>query len=347
MRTLLTLSVLAGFAGPGTARAQDTAPVPVTTSEVIHETLTTTVPAAGTIHSRQTARITAGMGARLAWIAEPGDQVGEGEPVARFDCSMVELRFEEQQAIADREEIRHDALRAEVSRLEKAGLATSTMQLDRTRADRDLAAGEMRIAAVRVRQIRNELGRCVERAPFSGVVTQQQVRPGTDVARGEWLAAMTNVDQLEVRASVPVRYLPRMRIGSVAQVELPEMAMDGVLRTAVPAADSASQTFEVRIDLPDEAAKQVAAGQLVSIQLPLQTPPALTVPRDAIVLNSDGAFVMRLTDDDRVEKVAVVVADSSGERVPVRGALKVGDRVAVQGAEALADGSAIAVLAGT
>lgn len=348
MKTLLTASAMAMAIGhAGISVGQETAPVPVTMSEVTHETLITTVPAAGTVHSRQTARITAGMGARLAWIAEAGDVVAKGEPVARFDCSMVELRLEEQQALADRERIRHDALGAEVARLEKAGLATSTMQLERTRADRDLAAGEMRIAAVRIRQIQNELGRCVEKAPFTGVITQQQVRPGTDVGLGEWLAAMTNVEQLEVRASVPVRYLSRMSIGSAAQVRLPETSMDGVLRTAIPAADSASQTFEVRIDLPDAAARQVAAGQLVSIYLPLQSPAALTVPRDAIVLDSDGAFVMRLIDEDRVEKVAVEVAEASGDRVPVRGALKVGDRVAVQGAEALADGSVIAVLAGT
>ena len=73
----------------------------------------------------------------------------------------------------------------------------------------------------------------------------------------------------------------------------------------------------------------------------------MTVPRDSIVLREDGTFVMRINDDNKVERVTIEVADANGQRVAVRGALKPGDRIAVRGAEALDDGEHVAVQAET
>jgi RND family efflux transporter MFP subunit len=320
--------------------------IPITISEVRNEDLDLGVPAAGTVFSRNAAQITAGLNARLVWVAEPGDRIEAGEPVARFDCAMITLRRDEQLAQADRERVRFESLGREIERLERARMATSELQLERVKADRDLALGEMQVVSVRVSQTDNELRRCVEPAPFSGVVTQQFRRGGEDATRGDVLAAMTDIHHLEVRASVPIRHLPRMRTGTTAEVRMNDMRFDGLVRTVVPAADAASQTFEVRIDLPLDAPQHVAAGQLVSVNLPLSTYQALTVPRDSIVLRQEGAFVMRIASDNTAQSVSVEVADGSGETVSIRGDLQPGDRVAVRGAEALDDGERVAILSG-
>lgn len=330
------------------AQSDDTDPaIPITITEVLAEDLAPGVPAAGTVHSRNAGQITAGLESRLEWVAEPGAYIEAGQVVARFDCAMLNLRREEQVAVADRERVRFDSLGREVARMEQAKLATSELQLERARADRDLASGEMRIAAIRIQQTDNELSRCLEHAPFSGVVTQRLRQGGEDVPRGEVLAMMTDTEHLEVRASVPIRYLPRIRTGAISEVRMNQVRFDGLLRTAVPAADALSQTFEVRIDLPSNAADHVAAGQLVSVTLPLASHPALTVPRDSIVLREDGAFVMRIGHDSKAESVAVQFADSDGERVSVQGDLQPGDRVAVRGAEALTEGELVAILSGS
>ena len=72
--------------------------IPITVSEVAHEDLAGTVPAAGTVFSRNAAQITAGLQARLEWVAEPGDYIEAGGPVARFDCEHIRLQREEQVA---------------------------------------------------------------------------------------------------------------------------------------------------------------------------------------------------------------------------------------------------------
>ena len=336
---LLCISVSESYA------QDETQATPITVTRVMSTEVAPTVPAAGTVFSRNEAQITAGMAGRLEWLAEPGDFVDAGMPVAVFDCEMLELQHERQLAEAERAKINFEALASEVSRLESVSdtKVIADIQLDRTSADRDLARSDMRIAQITIRETDNQLARCMVRAPFSGVVTQRLRNAGEDVERSAVLAAMTDTNNLEVRASVPIRYLPRMVAGDLAEVRLNELHLEARIRRVVPAANSQSQTFEVRLDLPMDAPSLVAAGQLVSVNLPLSPNVALTVPRDSVVLREDGAFVMRINAGATAEQVAVEVREASGDHIAVRGALRSGDRVAVRGAEALDDGELVAV----
>ena len=326
--------------------AQDESkPTPVTVIEVISAEVAPNVPAAGTVFSRNESQITAGMAGRVEWLAEPGDFVEAGAPVAIFDCEMLGLQRERQVAEAERAEINLKRLANEVERLEsvRGSHVIAEIQLDRTAADRDLAGSDLRIAKISIRETDSQLGRCTVRAPFSGVVTQRLRNAGEDVERSTGLAAMTDTENLEVRASVPIRYLPRMRTGETAEVHLNDLRLDARIRKVVPAANSQSQTFEVRLELPADAPRLVAAGQLVSVNLPLSSNVALTVPRGSVLLRESGTFVMRINDDAKAELVAVEVSEASGNNLAVRGALQSGDRVAVRGAEALDDGELVAV----
>ena len=344
-KLMLLFLLIAGLClAPSILQAQDDA-ILVTVTEVVAEDMSPVVPAAGTVFSRNATQITAGLAGRIEWIAEPGDFIEAGSAVALFDCDMLELRREEQLAQAERERINYETLRREAERLEKlreTHVASET-QLARMQGDRDLAASELRIASVRIRQTETELERCAATAPFSGVVTERYRNAGEDVERSTVLAAMTDTRNLEVRASVPIRYLPRVRTGDIAEIRISELHFEGRIRKAVPAGDALSQTFQVRIDLPEAAPDFIAAGQLVSVSLPLSASNVMTVPRDSIVLREDGTFVMRINDENLVERVTIEVADANGQRVAVRGALKPGDRVAVRGAEALDNGELVAV----
>ena len=319
--------------------------ITITVSKVVLASVAPRVPAAGTVFSRNETQITAGIAGRLEWVAEPGDQINAGEPVARFDCEMLELQRERQVAQAERADINFKTLSREVERLETltATNAISIMQYERTQADRDLAKGDLTIARITIKETESQLRRCIVKAPFSGVVTAQLQRAGEDVERSTVLATITDTQNLEVGASVPIRYLPRMQIGEIAEVKISEMRLEGRIRKIVPAANSQSQTFEVRLELPKDAPQVVAAGQLVSVTLPLSANAALTVPRDSIVLREDGAFVMRINSDQKTERVSVEITESNGDHVAVRGALESGDRVAVRGAESLQDGDLVAV----
>ena len=317
----------------------------ITVTEVLSNDLAPIVPAAGTVFSRNETQITAGMAGRLTWLAEPGDYVEAGAAVAIFDCEMLGLQRERQVAEARRTKINFDRLAKEVGRLQSVSDASAIaeIQLDRTVADRDLAGSDFSIANITIRETDSQLSRCSVQAPFSGVVTMRMRNAGEDVERSTVLAGMTDTENLEVRALVPIRYLPRMLAGAGAEVRMNELRLEARIRKVVPAANSQSQTFEVRLDLPANAPRLVAAGQLVSVSLPLSANLALTVPRDSVILREDGSFVMRINDDAKAERVAVEVSEASGDQIAVTGELQSGDRIAVRGAEALDDGDLVAV----
>lgn len=340
-----TLLVSALWLAPSFALAQPERAVLVTVTEVVAEDMSPLIPTAGTVFSRNATQITSGLAARIEWIAEPGDFIPAGGAVARFDCDMLELRRDELRATAEREQVNVHTFSKEADRLRRAreALVASESQLLLMEGERDRAASELKIAKVRILQTENDLERCVARAPFDGVVTSVERTTGEDVERSTVLAAMTDTQNLEVRASVPIRYLPRIRPGVVALVQMNDLRFEGRIRKAVPAGDALSQTFEVRIDLPASAPQFIAAGQLVSVSLPLAASNVMTVPRDSIVLREDGTFVMRINAENRAERVTIQVADATGQRVAIRGELKPGDRVAVRGAEALDGGESVAV----
>ena len=341
----LSISVfLAAYAFGDTAAANDA--VTVTVSEVVTEELAPEIHSAGTVFSRNQTMITSGLDGRLTWVAEPGDYIEAGDAIDLFDCDYLKLQRDEQMAQADREQADVESFSREVARLEEARekLVASIQQLELTRADRNRAAGNLRIAEVRIRQFDNQLSRCTATAPFAGVITEQLRRAGEDIERSTVIASITDIQNLEVRASLPVRYLPRVAVGDHAFIRMSEVRFESQVRKIVPAADPLSQTFEVRLVLPDAAPGFVAAGQLVSVRMPLSSRNALTVPRDSIVLRQEGSFVVRIRNDSTAEQVPVEVADANGDRVSIRGDLNVGDRVAVRGAKGLADGELVSVL---
>ena len=118
-RTLAVAPLL--FFWIGDSRAQDSA-VPVTVAEVMTTRMAPRVPAAGTVFSRNATQVTAGIAGRLEWVAEPGDLLNAGQPVARFDCEMLELQRERQVAEADRADINHKALAKEALTYLKAAV---------------------------------------------------------------------------------------------------------------------------------------------------------------------------------------------------------------------------------
>ncbi len=346
MRRIATTSLLCLLAG--TTFAQQEMPARVVQVASVERTeIAPTIAVPGTIYSRNEVQVTAGVAGQLLMVAEPGTVVQQGEPVARIDKQPLQLQRAEQEALLQRAEINVRQLESQLRRqreLQGSDLV-SEFELEQTQANRDLAISDANITRVRIRQIDDQIRRADIRAPFSGVVISRTYRGGEDVARGQVLAVLTDITNMEVRAFVPLKHLPRTVVGDAISVFAADASLDGSIRTLVPTGDVRSQTFEARIDLPPVAADSWTVGQLVSVAVPIRPlVNTLTVPRDALVLRHNGSFVFRINEDNSAERVAVNIGESSGDMVAVSGALLEGDRVAIRGAENLTDGAPIKIL---
>ena len=330
-----------------TSIAQEMPARVVQISTVARTEVAPTVSVPGTVYSRNEAQITAAVAGRLVMVAEPGTVVEQGDVLASIDKRSLRLQRAEQEALLERAQINTRQLESQLRRQKELASSSlvSEFELEQTEAARDLAVSDANIIDVRIRQIDDLLQRADVRAPFSGVVISRSRRSGEEIARGEVLGEITDIQSLEVRAFVPLKHLRRTAAGQAIDIFETETTHTGTIRSLVPTGDIRSQTFEARIDLPQDATQDWTVGQLVSVAIPIRTRQlALAVPRDALVLRQNGSFVFRISADNKAEQIEVDIGDSAGNLVAVSGNLAEGDRVAIRGAENLSEGADVKIL---
>ena len=211
----------------------------------------------GSIVSRSDARIASVLAGRVIWVAEVGTRVGQGEPIARLDDTVMRLRLED--------------LRAQVAH------ARAQQQFNNSQLER--------------------------------------------------------FDRLAATQAHP---------GQIVTVRDHGVEKSGRVRTVVPVGDDRSRQFEVRVTLPSP---EWLVGTSIEVSLPsAAVRTAVTVPRDALVIRQNHAYVLRLPRTDTVAELDVTPGAGIADVVEVRGPLSAGDRLVVRGGERLAAGQAVRVI---
>ena len=321
----------------------------VSVAKVIQTNIVPTIPVSGTVYSRNDVQITTGVDGQLVLVAEPGTELEKGDVVAKIDDTQLTLQKNEQYQLAERARSQLRFLNNQLKRQRDllSSNSTSANQMEQTESDRNVAASDLSIAEVRIKQIDDQLRRATIRAPFTGVVIERLRHAGEDVSRGTILGRMMDTENLEVRVFVPLKYANRVSRGHELTLFGFESQHTGTIRSIVPSADMRSQTIEVRIDLPKSVEETWTAGQLVSVAVPMRNAQAtLAIPRDALILRQDGTYVFKVGSDNTVQRIAVKIGDSQGDLVSVEGKLSQGDRVAIRGAEGLQEGQSVRIING-
>lgn len=342
---LLLPGLLAGASASAVAQGQmPPATVRVAEAEVHAMAPVTLVP--GTVTSRHDARLAAEVDGRLQMVADVGTRVVEGDPVASIEDTQLKLRHEELAAELTRAEARLAFLEAEEKRfdqLAQSNLAAAT-QLEQTRADRDVARGDLAVARSRLAQNEDQLARTVIRAPFDGVVVERLMTPGERVSNGGNVVRLVDQANLEIIARAPLEYFPFVRAGQRLEIRTRDAASEAEVRTVVAVGDLNTHQFELRLDLVGAA---YPVGQTVRVAVPMAAlEEVLSVPRDALVLRPGSVMVYVIADDGTAQAVPVVTGVGASDRIAIEGELEAGDRVVVRGNERLQPGQPVMIQEG-
>jgi RND family efflux transporter MFP subunit len=301
---------------------------------------------AGTVISRNDARLAAEVTGRLLEVAEVGTVVAEGEPVARIEDTSIRLRKNELEAEVERAEARLKFLENEEKRYERlaeSNLAAAT-QLEETRSDRDVSRGDLRVAESRLAQLEDQLSRTRIVAPFGGIVVERLMMPGERVENGTNIVRLVDQQHLEVIARAPLEYYPFVRPGQQLQVKTGSTSTTGSVRTVVAVGSEKTHQFELRLDIE---AGRFPVGQTVRVSVPTADQrSALVVPRDALVLRPEGISVFVVDENKQARKVIVTTGIDAGDQIEVSGDLDDGDTVIIRGNERLRPGQTVAIMQG-
>lgn len=298
----------------------------------------------GFVRSQNDIALSATVDGELLWVLPEGEQVRKGEVIAKVDDRQLILQRDEQKLMASRAEINVSYLEGEVERLsqlQQANLAAKT-QLAELVSRRDLARNDYLVANSRIAQLEETLERTRIIAPVDAVVVERLVEGGEFARRGESVARILSPSNLEIQVLVPVAYLNRVDRTIPVSVTIADISFQAPLRSVIRASDRQSQTFRLLLDVPKDAATQIVAGQFADATIAISDQRrSLFVPRDAVVLRSEGNFVFRIDEDNVAERIQVVIGSGQGDMVSVLGNLHAGDRVAVRGVEQLRDGQSV------
>ena len=347
-------AAIAWFAGPA-ARPVDAAPAPqgpppaaVAVASVVRDAVAPTTWVTGSIESRDDARVASELAGRVLWVADVGARVARGGVLARLDEAPLRLEAAQREAALARLDAQLALAQRQVERLSSLGRRSSIAetQLDQARSERDVLAASRAEAAAVLAESRRRVDAAVVRAPFDGIVVERAVRSGEFVQVGAAVARFVDTANLEVRAAAPLALVDRLAPGLPVTVRAQGRELPATLRALVPVGDSASRQVELRVALGEGG---WTAGGAVEVLLPLaDAREALLVPRDALVLRGGEAFVYRVGEDQRAQRLPVRPGAARGAEVVVEteADLAPGDPLVVRGAERLSDGQVVNVVAG-
>jgi RND family efflux transporter MFP subunit len=326
-----------------TANAQGRPPTPVNVAQVQFTEIFPTAWAPGTVISNNDAQIAAQVGGRLIYVAQVGDRVKAGDEVAKIDDTIIALQVKELEANVNSVKRNYRFLIGEVKR--KQGLAKQNLSaktdLYETISNRDIAQARLAEQRARLAQTKQLLTYTKIIAPFDGVVTTRLSKLGEVVSNATKVIKLVETSNLEITAQVPLTGYHFLHIGHALDIKSPLGVIKAKIRAVVPVADARSHLMELRLTL-DKTDWPV--GLNVRVAVPSgKTEKRLVVPRDAIVLRRGGNAVFTIGDDNKAQRIPVVLGIASGSLIAVEGKLTAGDKVVIRGAERLQPDQTVAI----
>lgn len=320
----------------------------VTLAEVAQGEAGASIWVSGTVASRQQAALSAEVSGRVEWIAEFGSRVKAGDELLRLDSATLRLSLEQASAEQAREGSNLRYARAEFQRLDRLHQqkSASQSQYDKARYDVEQAELAEQLARVQVRQIEEQLRRSRIFAPFDGVVNEHFIQPGEHVDAGEQALELVNPDQPDIRLRAPIAWARQLATQTRLRVEGEQLSSHAIYYQRAASADPKSRLIELR--LKPEAGTFII-GSPVRVALPMGEQHTMLLPRDALVLGTEGSVVYQVEQRGEaltVNRVPVTVLFGDSREVAVSGALKQGDKVVVRGAGSLQDGDKVELFRG-
>lgn len=303
------------------------------------------VRSTGTVHSRETAVVSAQVMGRIQQVlVREGDTVRAGQTLVVLDDAALRFQLEQAQAGVKAAESAQSAAES------NAALATSTLnrykqlesqrsvspqEMDEVSRRAESAASGLEavraqtdVARAQASGARTMLGYTHLVAPFAGVVTARMADPGTMAAPGVPLLQVDQAAALQLQVAVDESVIGAIHKGMKVEVAIDggtSMNSAGTVAEIVPAADPLSHSFLVKIDLP--ASHEARAGMYGTAEFANGTRQAILIPRTAIVARGSLNCVYVLDGQGIAQLRFITPGATQGSLVEVLSGVSAGERL--------------------
>jgi len=330
------LALLWHAALPASAWGADKPPVPaavdLATAEVAQRTVPREYRLDGVVEAINRTTVSAQTQGQVEEILyDVDDFVRKGEVIVRL--RDTEHRARVAQAAAELKSASAQRVRAkdEYARIEDLFKKKSASAAERDNAEAELASAQARLEAAQaaLEQAQEQLKYTEIRAPYSGIVINRQVELGEVASPGQPVMTGVSLEQLRVAVEVPQSVIPAVRELGEVKVYLPDGTVVKPARiTVFPFADLGSNSFRVRLDLPEDI-KGLFPGMFVKTGFITGKKQELTVPESAVVYRSEVTGVYVVDAGGVVRMRQIRVGRNLGGELVVLSGLSEGETVAL------------------
>lgn len=318
------------------ANAEDTVEK-LATAEVTSELLSREFRLDGVVEAVNKATVSAQTGGAIEKIlVDVDDYVEKGTVIVHLKDVSQKARLKKAQA-GEQEAISHlSNAEDEFKRIEEiyAKKVVSKAKMDEAKHALSAAKARLDSARANLEEAREQLSYTRVQAPYSGIVTERHVEAGETVQPGSKLMTGVSLDKLRVNVDVPQSLINKIRVFGKAFVytdaaiggDQVQVAVDKI--TVFPIADRASNTFKVRLDLPEGIAG-LFPGMFVKASLVTGEKQVLQIPQQSIVYRSEVTAVYVVSDDGSISFRHVRLGRSNQDSRIVLSGLDAGEKVAL------------------
>ena len=284
-------------------------------------------------------------GPLIAFPVNEGDNVAQGQLLARIDPRDYRIALAEAKAAYDQAEADAQRYRRLYER-EAVPLA-----------DLELATARRDVARARFEQAQADLRDTELRAPFAGQIGLKYVENFEDVPAKEGILSLHDIGQVEIVINVPESVMATVREGHIPTIVTtfdvaPNRSYPMQVKEFAVAADPATQTFPITFTMPQPTDLRVLPGMtalviLSDLLLGEEDSVPITVPAHAVFSDASGAAQVWIVDTEArtVHQRGVRVGPVTGmQSIVVLEGLTPGETIAVAGIYQLEEGQEIRLM---
>ncbi len=303
-------------------------------------------------------------------LAEEGDTVKKGQVLARLSRDIIEAQLAQNSASLSKtqaasEQVRNQITESEatlrqvedafnrVKPLRESGVASQATYDERDAAFRTararlaaqkeglkLAEAEQALIRAQRQELEVKLSRTDIRTPAAGIVSRRTARMGAvSASSADSLFRIIKDGEIELDAEVPEFYLPKLKQGLRARIEIEGAGeRTGTVRLVSQEVSTTSRLGRVRIFLG--AAPELRIGMFAKAMIDAGRRDAVGVPSTAVLYQNDSATVLAVLDG-KVRERTVKPGLLSGDSVEIKEGLREGEVVVLRAGSLLRSGDAI------
>jgi membrane fusion protein, multidrug efflux system len=259
-----------------------------------------------------------------------------GIAAARAQLDLAQVSFRRMQELKDKKSITDQEFDEAQSRFRLAQSQQQMAQAKVMQLQEQVHQAEQGVARARLQQ-----GYATVTAPLAGIVLERRGEPGAFTGPGQPILMLEKAGDYRLEAAAEESLLKEVRPGRKVEVSLDALGETLTLPITdlLPALDSQSRTFTVRINLP--ARPLLRSGLSATLRLPAQPRTGVVVPAAAVRRNGQLQQVFTVSEG-RARAQLVTTGESAGGYVEVLSGLAPGEQVIHPLPPALADGARVA-----